>query len=193
VKVADLGLARSISAVQPGGMSDEVMGTPAYMSPEQVNGQTDLDCRADIYALGATLYHLISGRMLFTGDSQHLMEMQVKGQAPSLRKVQPHATLAAELLIEKMLAKNRNQRPRDWKETIQDIRRARRKRPPVGLLPWPGTSTMQHDPETPHVLAAADAATPRAPDFRWGWLIAAAIVIFVVAVILGWLLCPNRP
>ena len=192
VKVADLGLARSIVAVQMGGKRDEVMGTPAYMSPEQVDGQTDLDCRADIYGLGATLYHLISGRMLFSGAPDHVMDMQVTGQAPALREVLPDATMACELLLEKMLAKNRAYRPRDWREVIRDLQRARRKHPPAGDLPPPGASTMRHDLETPHMLPVAPTPAPQ-PGIRWGWRIAIAILIVAAALALGWWLCPAAP
>ncbi|MDD4872570.1 MAG: serine/threonine-protein kinase, partial [Kiritimatiellae bacterium] len=64
VKVADLGLARTISAMSTRQEDEYVMGTPAYMSPEQARGDGDLDCRADIYSLGAMLYHLVTGKIL---------------------------------------------------------------------------------------------------------------------------------
>ena len=65
VKVLDLGLCQSTAAIRGTGNADEILGSPAYISPEQVNGGTRLDCRADIYSLGATLYNLVTGHMLF--------------------------------------------------------------------------------------------------------------------------------
>lgn len=191
VKVADLGLARSISAVQMGETDDEIMGTPVYMSPEQINGQVDLDCRADIYSLGAMLYHLISGRMLFAGTPDQIMDLQVTGQAPALREVQPKATLACELLIEKMLAKNRVHRPYDWKEVIRDIQRVRRKHPPVGVMLPSGASTMRHDPEIPQFSPEMPTPLSTRPYIYWWWLILTVIIIMIIAVASGWWLCPS--
>lgn len=69
VKVADLGLARTMRAIGKAEVADEILGTPAYISPEQAMGLVDLDCRADIYSLGAMLYHLLTGRFMFQGLS----------------------------------------------------------------------------------------------------------------------------
>jgi len=190
VKVADLGLSRSISAVaQAGGEMEEILGTPAYMSPEQVKGLTDIDCRADIYGLGATLYHLITGRMLFDGSPDRVMEQQVKGQAPAVRELLPETTLACELLIEKMLAKNRDHRPRDWKETIKDVQRARRRHPPAGALPPTGQSSVRRDPETPQALPVAPAPMVQT-GFGWKWYLLLAILVAALALAAGWFLCP---
>ena len=72
VKVMDLGIARSLLTAARGSGADaagEIMGTPAYISPDQVYDLPDLDCRADIYALGATAYHLLTGSALFPGKT----------------------------------------------------------------------------------------------------------------------------
>ena len=64
-KLCDLGLARPIATDAAGQRTDIVMGTPHYISPEQVRGQLDIDIRSDIYSLGATLYHMITRRTPF--------------------------------------------------------------------------------------------------------------------------------
>ncbi|MCW5838232.1 MAG: serine/threonine protein kinase, partial [Labilithrix sp.] len=67
--ITDFGIAR---AAAPGDLSRTVggiVGTPAYMAPEQVEGATDLDARADLYALGAMLFELLTGQMAWQGDS----------------------------------------------------------------------------------------------------------------------------
>ena len=70
VKLADLGLAR-LTADEKWAMSEAGMaiGTPYYISPEQVRGQVDVDIRADIYSLGATLYHMVTGRVPYPGET----------------------------------------------------------------------------------------------------------------------------
>src|SRR5262249_30267896 len=67
-KLADLGLAREASdraAVKA--EKGLLVGTPYYIAPEQIEGREDVDIRADLYALGATLYHMVTGRPPFTG------------------------------------------------------------------------------------------------------------------------------
>ena len=70
VKLCDLGLARSIAredlSITQSGMA---VGTPHYIAPEQARGEQNLDERADIYSLGATIFHLVTGRPVFTGDN----------------------------------------------------------------------------------------------------------------------------
>ena len=67
IKLTDLGLCHTFQYLKDGmkEIPDHVMGTPAYISPEQVYGDIEPDCRADIYSLAASLYHLSTGRMLF--------------------------------------------------------------------------------------------------------------------------------
>ncbi len=69
VKVADLGLARSVRSVMDKTKfgTGIVVGTPYYISPEQSQGRLELDCRTDIYALGAMLYHCLTGKLPFEG------------------------------------------------------------------------------------------------------------------------------
>ncbi|NQT89530.1 serine/threonine protein kinase, partial [bacterium] len=69
VKLADLGLARTTAKVDTVTLDGTAIGTPQYMSPEQVRAEPDLDTRADIYALGATLYHMVTGEFPFDGPT----------------------------------------------------------------------------------------------------------------------------
>ena len=62
-------------------MEGEVVGTPAYMPPEQARGEK-LDQRADVYALGALLYHVLSGRTPYHGSSDEIVEQVTGGGAP---------------------------------------------------------------------------------------------------------------
>src|SRR6185295_3105232 len=68
VKVVDFGLARASDANEGLSMSGQIVGTPFYMSPEQAQGMA-LDIRSDLYSLGATFYHLITGERVFEGET----------------------------------------------------------------------------------------------------------------------------
>ena len=171
VKTADLGLARAIVSMQSKEQEQEVLGTPAYMSPEQISGQQDLDCRADIYALGATMYHMVTGHPLFAGEGpeDEIMQKQLIAtvQSPS-RDVQglSHGFV---LLLAKMLAKDRKYRPQDWKDVLADIRRVREHRTPGGHEPPPGSSTIfidanESDSIRRHAMQQAAAASSQPSD-----------------------------
>lgn len=147
VKITDLGLCHSLKLNQSDdgtAKSDEVLGTPAYMSPEQIYGDQPLDCRSDIYELGATLYHLVSGRMLFQGKTDEQMIRCHVGEdmAPDIRTLQPSVSEPFALLLEKMLAKNPDFRQRNWKLVLADLNRIRMGHPPWPALLPPGGSSM---------------------------------------------------
>lgn len=149
VKVTDLGLCRSVTLIkgESKGDADEILGTPAYMSPEQVYGSEKLDCRSDIYELGATLYHMVTGRMLFQGktDDEMIHCHVEQAQAPDIRDFVSHVSPAFVLLLEKMLAKDASHRPRDWKLVLADLKRVREGHPPWPALLPPFGSSMKRN------------------------------------------------
>ena len=117
VKLLDLGLCHTSNAFGPGDNPDEVVGTPAYISPEQVLGVADIDCRADIYSLGATLYHLCTGRTLFplmSNDDILRAHVDPKSRAPDPRRIVPALSQGFARLVARMLVKDRDLRPRTW-------------------------------------------------------------------------------
>ncbi|MCX6993261.1 MAG: protein kinase [Kiritimatiellaeota bacterium] len=146
VKVADLGLARSVRSVMDKAKfgTGIVVGTPHYISPEQSQGLLELDCRADIYSLGAMLYHCLTGKMPFEGlPLLEIMDCQITDQIPDLVDLQPHASMSVACLIEKMMAKNPANRQKDWPEVIRDMIRARSELLPEGPMSPAGASTMK--------------------------------------------------
>lgn len=110
-KLADLGLARGI------GREGDRCGTPAYMAPEQVRAET-VDARADLYALGATIYHLLTGELPFGGRSRDMLRQKLAQPAPALRhELGVPAPIAR--LVAALLECDPDDRPRDveavWK------------------------------------------------------------------------------
>jgi len=119
VKLTDLGISRRFEFVEgQKDTPDHVLGTPAYISPEQVYGDVELDCRADIYSLGATLYHLSTGRLLFPGlgnDDMMRAHCDESSRARDPRTYRPSLSEGFCQMLEAMLVKNRDYRVSDWK------------------------------------------------------------------------------
>lgn len=142
IKVADLGLSRTRDT-KDGAEIDEIMGTPAYMSPEQVQGDRRLDCRADIYSLGAMMYHLLTGIRPFSDRTDdEAMASQITGYLCDPRDVVPAVPGCVCALIERMMVKDRDARPADWARVLADLRRVGKGMMPSSPAPAPGTSTM---------------------------------------------------
>jgi len=126
VKLTDLGIFHRFEfKVGRQEVSDRVLGTPAYISPEQVYGDVELDCRSDIYSLAATLYHLSTGRLLFPGvGSESMMRAHCDelAQARDPRTYRPELSEGFCQLLESMLVKNREFRVNSWADVFQMAR-----------------------------------------------------------------------
>ena len=118
VKLTDLGISYQYEFLEgEKDVPDHVLGTPAYISPEQVYGDVELDCRADIYSLGATLYHLATGRLLFPGlgnDDMMRSHCDESCCARDPRTYRPSLSEGFAQMLEAMLVKNRDYRVADW-------------------------------------------------------------------------------
>jgi serine/threonine protein kinase len=135
VKLADLGLAR-LTDDEKWGLSEAGMaiGTPYYISPEQVRGQTNIDIRADIYSLGATLYHMVTGKVPYGGDTPS--DVMRKHVDPNVAMIPPdhlNSRLSGGLgmVVETMLAKNREQRYQTADDLILDLKCLQRGESPM--------------------------------------------------------------
>ena len=122
IKLMDLGISRRFEYRDgPLTVPEHVLGTPAYISPEQSYGDVELDCRADIYSLAATLYHLATGRFLFPGldnDSMMRAHCDEATQAPDPRTYRPELSEGFCQLLESMLVKNRDCRVSSWADVF---------------------------------------------------------------------------
>ena len=166
VKVADFsGLSRDNLGPESDLIRQFTIGTPNYMAPEQVGGLVDLDPRADIYSLGALLYHVLTGRLPFQEfDNAEAMRQQVVGYLPDPLEFCPALSAPLVALIEKMLVKDRNARYPDWNAVIADLHRVRSGHAPAGPLPLPGASTLRRS--VPQVFSPAAPTAKRASSRR---------------------------
>jgi serine/threonine-protein kinase len=146
VKLGDfLGVSKHVPA--SGAFADEILGTAHYMSPEQLLGEEGLDFRADIYSLGAVLYHLLSGRLPFAelaGETVHTRYLT--SFLPDILDV-AEVSQGAAWLLEKLLARDIAHRPASWAEVLEDIERVRKGGAPTPPYPHPGVSAMQRSPK----------------------------------------------
>ena len=139
VRLTDLGISHRFEYTNPKTLEipDHVQGTPAYISPEQVYGDMELDCRADIYSLAATIFHLSTGRVLFPGlDTDGMMRAHCSetSQARDPRTYRPELSEGFCRLLEAMLVKNRDFRIASWQnvfEMCRDVEEGRSFKPRV--------------------------------------------------------------
>lgn len=117
VKLGYVGLSLRVDPARPEALLPEeaIEGTPFYMAPEQASGDQPLSTQTDMYGLGCTLYHAVTGRMPFgTCDPMEAIERQVTGQVPHPRALQPALNAAGAAVIERLMMKKPSDRYADW-------------------------------------------------------------------------------
>ncbi|MBI3724703.1 protein kinase [bacterium] len=121
VKIADFGLARTSSEDLELTKVGQILGTPAYMSPEQCQGKPT-DHRCDIYSLGATFYCMITGKRPFTGTSvMEIMQKHIDEEPISPREYNPEIAVQVVKIILKMMAKKPDDRFQNADEVVAAI------------------------------------------------------------------------
>ena len=97
------------------------IGTPAYMSPEQIRADDQIDIRSDIYALGVILYECLTGKTPFDGTIGYILQGHVKKKPPEIDQVRPDVSAQTNQLLMNMLAKDPQQRPQEPRELLHTI------------------------------------------------------------------------
>ncbi|HOX05101.1 MAG TPA: protein kinase [Planctomycetota bacterium] len=128
VKIADLGIAKSFEeedpAQQPG--KRRVLGTPHYMAPEQAMGKA-LDRRADVYSLGATFYHMLTGTTPFKGTTvAELLKAHVQERLEPVQHLNAEVPDAVCFVVERMMAKLPEKRYENMTRLLEDLERVQR-------------------------------------------------------------------
>jgi serine/threonine protein kinase len=127
-KLADLGLAKQTHDDAGVTQSGQAIGTPFYMAPEQVRGKSDeIDIRTDIYALGATLFQMATGRPPYDGEtSAVIMSKHLTEPVPKARQANPALSEGFSRLVERMMQKKREQRVQTPAELLSEIEKVLR-------------------------------------------------------------------
>jgi serine/threonine-protein kinase len=121
VKITDFGIAM-VPASSVKTMTGMVMGSPQYMSPEQVSGKK-LDHRADIFSLGVVLYEMLTGKVPFTGENIHAIMYQTVNLSPSPPSaVNPEIPRILDYIVAKSLAKQADERYQSARELAEDLK-----------------------------------------------------------------------
>jgi serine/threonine-protein kinase len=125
VKVLDFGLVKQISGEQTRDLTStlRILGTPLYMSPERIRHPGDADARADIYALGAVGYYLLTGKRLFETETEHDLVYHVLHTVPPLASDSAPFAVPVELdaLIGRCLEKDPDRRPQSMAEVASAL------------------------------------------------------------------------
>ena len=116
VKITDFGIVKDLGASTALTAASMIVGTPQFMSPEQLS-KTGIDCRSDIYSLGATLYYLVTGKPCFTGTMMQMIYQIMQAQPIPAHELNPKVDEYLSSIILKMLAKL----PKDRYQTMDEV------------------------------------------------------------------------
>lgn len=159
VRLMDFGLARVLDVASHLSQPGDILGTPHYLAPEQAQSMS-VDGRADIYSLGVTYYYALTGQKPFDGDTPVAVIMQhINKQPLDPRQLSPEIPDDVCLIIQKMLAKNPDERYQNCTDLITDLETVMTPAPVDGLG-MAGTSASSK------TLIASDIAKP-VPQPKW--------------------------
>jgi serine/threonine-protein kinase len=178
-KLTDFGLAREVDdhSMTQTGMT---LGTPNYMSPEQAKAMKSLDIRSDIYSLGVTFYHMVTGSPPFQGETSLLTMLKHLNEAPVAPiSRRPELSQACNDIILKMMAKDRDERYRSPDELITDLDRLMKGEAP--RYARPPTAPAQPAGDVPEDIERFAQQIRRQGRMSWLKLGIGAFVIALVA------------
>ncbi len=132
-KLADMGLARMLTDREAAEAEvGKAFGTPYYISPEQIRGDLDIDARADIYGLGGTFYHMVTGQVPFEGPNPSaVMQKHLKANLTPPDHLNTSLSAGAGEIIEVCMAKDRRQRYATTASLLEDLEAVSRGDPPM--------------------------------------------------------------
>ncbi|MFO0872771.1 MAG: serine/threonine-protein kinase [Phycisphaerales bacterium] len=185
VKLADLGLARALSDKEAAeAESGRAYGTPYYISPEQIRGQVDIGPPADIYGLGATFYHMVTGRVPFDGKNpSDVMHRHLKSELTPPDHINPKLSAGCAAVIEKMMAKDARDRYQGADDLMHDLDLVRKGQPPHFAKAHVDFTSVAKELKTAPAIGAAE--LPRIHNPRGDRTLVAVMTAFLIVSLLA--------
>ena len=206
VKVADFGLARAVAGTTVTASRSTLIGTAAYLAPEQVRDGT-ADARSDVYAAGVLMFELLTGNAPFTGDSPlSVAYRHVNEDVPAPSSLYTGVPSELDAIVLAATARDPDQRPDDARALHASLLRVRDQLGLHAAVPAPepsyspGTDTLVVErPDSTPVTAAAPPSPPPPAEparkrrrRRWPYAVAVLVVAAVAAAFGGWYLAAGR-
>jgi serine/threonine-protein kinase len=188
-KLADMGLARAVSDREAAeAEAGRAFGTPYYISPEQIRAGTTIDYRADIYGLGATLYHMVTGRPPFEGpDVAAVLRKHLRAPLVPPDHVNPELTNGMSEIIELCLAKDPAKRYASTADLIDDLQAVANGGPPTQahkLLALPELAVLDQEADTQDSITTPGKKPAAATRLFWiavlGWVLAGLLFVLLL-------------
>lgn len=196
VKLGDFGFVKSRLDKELG-FEGMVLGTPDYIAPEQAMGKDNVDYRADVYSLGATFYHMLTGRPMYEGTPSRVMLAHTRDSMPDPRNYRPSLTEDVTLVLKRMLAKDPNQRYANIDNLFADLESLRETHTPKAPNKYElGKSSImralnieksRHTEMESRIKAMEDRAEKALAASRVAWGVAAGAAIAAITFLLLWL------
>jgi eukaryotic-like serine/threonine-protein kinase len=194
VKLGDFGFVKSKidHAISTEG---EVLGTPDYISPEQAMGMENIDWRSDQYSLGCSLYHQLTGKPPYEGSGSAVMRQHIKADLPDPRIYNAKLPESVVQLMEKMLAKDPNDRYQTTQELFEDLELIKMGQDPAAQRLDAGKSTIIRAFKAEQVKAKRakneveilQDELNRMRRFMIGAFILAGMLMIALVLVLAWL------
>ncbi|MFA6046065.1 MAG: serine/threonine-protein kinase [Phycisphaerales bacterium] len=185
-KLADMGLARAISDKEAAEAEQgKAFGTPYYISPEQIRGELNIGPQADIYSLGATLYHMLTGNVPYDAKNPSaVMHKHLKADLVPPDHVNPKLSAGVSEVVEMMMAKDQRARYQNTADLLTDLQAIRsRKTPPIAHKDIAGldlTTLAQAEAKAEGDIAVqASTSTPLVRNWLF-WVLLASVAANVV-------------
>ena len=161
-KLTDLGLARDQDDKEAAeSEAGKAYGTPYYISPEQIRGEVDIDFRADVYSLGATMYHLVTGRPPFEAETPSaVMHKHLKQPLKPPDHLNTALSAGIGEIIEVAMAKKREDRYASTRDMLEDLRALRAGGPPTHARRAVDLDALKHLEETGKTVDLTPAPGP---------------------------------
>lgn len=181
-KLLDFGLARFLDAGQKISRTGTQMGTPLYMSPEQCMGEK-VDGKTDVYALGAMMFEMLSGRPPFNGPASAIIVQHVNAPTPNLAEQCPAIPRDIQGLVERLLQKDAKRRP-TMLQLLDQLRQLERAHPATDPSDYDASIPTDPTRMLSDIGSTNEAATRITPPRRQTGGISKSTLVIIVSVIL---------